>query len=61
MMAERMSLSVVIPARNEEALLGACLDSLSDQSDAVDEIIVVDNDSSDSTAAVARSPRVSLS
>jgi len=50
-----MSLSVVIPARNEETLLGACLDALSDQSDAVDEIIVVDNDSSDSTAAVARS------
>lgn len=50
-----MSLSVVIPARNEEKLIGACLDALGDQSDPVDEIIVVDNDSSDSTAACARS------
>lgn len=52
---ERMSLSVVIPARDEERLLGACLGALSDQSDPVDEVIVVDNDSSDSTAACARS------
>lgn len=48
-------MSVVIPARNEEGILGACLEALSRQSDPVDEIIVVDNDSSDHTAAIARS------
>jgi glycosyltransferase involved in cell wall biosynthesis len=52
---QRATLSVVIPARNEEKLLAACLRALRDQSDAVDEIIVVDNDSTDSTAALARS------
>jgi glycosyltransferase involved in cell wall biosynthesis len=50
-----MSLSVVIPARNEEKLMRACLEALRDQSDPVDEIIVVDNDSIDSTATLARS------
>jgi glycosyltransferase involved in cell wall biosynthesis len=50
-----MTLSVVIPARNEEKLLERCLHALADQSDPVDEIIVVDNDSSDGTAASARS------
>jgi len=50
-----MSLCVVIPARNEEKLLQRCLHALADQSDPVDEIIVVDNDSSDGTAAAARS------
>ena len=48
-------MSVVIPARNEASILGACLAALSGQSDPVDEIILVDNDSSDSTAAIARS------
>jgi glycosyltransferase involved in cell wall biosynthesis len=52
---EGMSLSVVIPARNEHELLGAALNALGDQSDPVDEVIVVDNDSDDATAAVARS------
>jgi glycosyltransferase involved in cell wall biosynthesis len=52
---ERLSLSVIIPARNEERVLGACLEALDVQSDPVDEIIVIDNDSTDSTAAVARS------
>jgi glycosyltransferase involved in cell wall biosynthesis len=50
-----VGLSVVIPARNEESILGACLAALRLQSDPVDEIIVVDNDSSDGTAAIARS------
>lgn len=50
-----MSLSVVIPARNEASILGACLAALGDLTDPVDEIIVVDNDSTDGTAAIARS------
>jgi glycosyltransferase involved in cell wall biosynthesis len=52
---ERVSVSVVIPARNEERMLEACLTALSLQSDPVDEIILVDNDSTDATAATARS------
>jgi glycosyltransferase involved in cell wall biosynthesis len=52
---DAMSLSVVIPARNEENVLGAALRALADQSDPVDEVIVVDNDSDDATVAVARS------
>ncbi len=55
MAGERVSVSVVVPARNEESILEACLAALGRQSDPVDEIIVVDNDSSDTTAATARS------
>lgn len=48
--------SVVIPAYNEEALVGDCLDSLARQDfPGRVEIIVVDNDSSDRTAEIARS------
>lgn len=51
-----MKVSVVIPAYNEEVLLPACLDSLSRQDYPGEiEIIVVDNGSTDGTAAVARS------
>jgi peptidoglycan/xylan/chitin deacetylase (PgdA/CDA1 family)/GT2 family glycosyltransferase len=48
-------ISVVVPARNEERLIGACLDSLlrQDYPGSI-QIIVVDNDSSDRTAELAR-------
>lgn len=48
------ALSVVIPARNEQELIGECLAALREQGDPVDEIIVVDNGSTDGTADVAR-------
>ncbi|MDQ7780190.1 MAG: glycosyltransferase [Planctomycetota bacterium] len=55
-----MKLSLIIPAYNEEKLLGACLSSAKEAiagcgitSDRV-EIIVCDNNSTDATAAVAR-------
>jgi len=54
-----MRLSVVVPARNEAAVLGECLRSLVEQSDVgfvlgVDwELIVVDDDSTDGTRAIA--------
>jgi len=49
-----MLISVVVPAYNEEASVGHCLDSLARQKTAYPfEVIVVDNDSSDHTAAVA--------
>lgn len=50
-----MNVSVVIPAYNEEDLLPACIDSLQCQTYPGEiEIIVVDNGSTDATAAVAR-------
>ncbi len=47
-----MKLSVVIPAYNEESQLPGCLDSLLAQTRAIDEIIVVDNNSTDRTSSV---------
>jgi glycosyltransferase involved in cell wall biosynthesis len=48
-------LSIVIPAYNEEAYLRRALRSIGRQSVAPDEVIVVDNNSTDRTAAIARS------
>ena len=47
-------LSVIVPARNEEASLGACLKSLVSQP-GIFEIIVVDDGSTDRTHAIALS------
>jgi glycosyltransferase involved in cell wall biosynthesis len=58
---ELLELTVIIPARNEEDCLGACLESLVQQSDDVFtlgrdwELIVVDDHSTDRTAEIARS------
>lgn len=46
------AVSVVIPTRNDEEMLRTCLQLLSRQSRPADEIIVVDNASSDDTSAV---------
>jgi len=51
----RPEVSVIVPARNEEACLGACLESLTGQQGVSFEIIVVDDGSTDRTAAIARS------
>lgn len=48
-----LTLSVIVCAHNEAGYLGACLHSLLAQSRRPDEIIVVNNDSSDSTGEVA--------
>ncbi len=56
---ELLELTVIVPARNEEHCLGACLESLEAQSDEVFqlgrdwELIVVDDHSIDRTAEVA--------
>src|SRR5438874_4557658 len=47
--------SVIVPARNEEACLALCLDSLVAQTGIDFEIIVVDDASRDRTAEIARS------
>src|SRR5450755_2060694 len=47
--------SIIIPARNEEANLGACLESLTTQTGLAFEIIVVDDASTDRTREIALS------
>ncbi len=51
----RKTLSVIIPAFNEERLIGACLDAIAAQTDMPDEVIVVDNNSTDLTVEIAQS------
>jgi len=47
--------SIIVPARNEEASLGDCLRSLVEQTGVAHEIIVVDDGSTDGTRAIAES------
>jgi glycosyltransferase involved in cell wall biosynthesis len=49
------TLQVIVPARNEEASLGRCLDSLVGQKGIGFQITVVDDGSSDRTRAIAES------
>jgi len=49
------TVSVIIPARNEEACLAACLESLVQQTGLSFEIIVVDDHSTDRTREIASS------
>jgi glycosyltransferase involved in cell wall biosynthesis len=49
------AVSVIVPARNEEACLGACLQSLVDQGNVSLEIMVVDDHSTDRTREIANS------
>jgi glycosyltransferase involved in cell wall biosynthesis len=57
---ELIDLTVIVPARNEEECLGACLDSLVSQSEEIFdlgrdwELVVVDDHSTDRTAEIAR-------
>ena len=59
--AELLELTVIVPARNEEDCLGACLQSLVGQSEETFqlgrdwELVVVDDHSTDRTAEIARS------
>jgi glycosyltransferase involved in cell wall biosynthesis len=50
-----LQISVIVPARNEEACLGTCLESMVAQDGVQFEVIVVDDGSSDRTAEIARS------
>ncbi len=53
-MSQQPSVTIVIPAYNEERFIGRCLDACIDQSSAPEEIIVVNNRSTDNTASVVR-------
>ena len=48
------SISVIVPSYNDASFLAACLEALAVQTRPADEVIVVDNGSTDDTAAVAR-------
>lgn len=48
------TISVIVPSLNDAGYLAACLDALAGQARRADEIIVVDNGSTDATADVAR-------
>jgi glycosyltransferase involved in cell wall biosynthesis len=46
-------ISAIVPARNEEAVIAACIESLAGQPE-IAEILVVDDQSTDKTAAIVR-------
>ncbi len=47
-------ISLVLPAYNEEHFIAACLDSVASQTEPPDEVILVDNNSTDKTVAIAK-------
>jgi len=49
-----LTLTIVIPVYNEEGYLKACLDTISEQTELPDEVIVVDNNSTDKSAEIAK-------
>lgn len=52
-MKKPLTLSLIIPAYNEEHHLKDCLDSIAKQTVMPDEVLVVDNNSTDKTVAIA--------
>ncbi|MDL2362804.1 MAG: glycosyltransferase family 2 protein [Patescibacteria group bacterium] len=55
MQQNSLSVSIVIPVYNEAQELAACLDAVARQSVAPYEVVVVDNNSTDDSTAIARS------
>jgi glycosyltransferase involved in cell wall biosynthesis len=53
--SKALTLSIVIPVYNEEDHLKACLDSIAQQSEKPNEVILVDNNSTDKTVEIAKS------
>ncbi len=51
---KKLTLSIVIPAYNEQRYLKACLDSIARQVEMPDEVFVVDNNSTDNTGKIAK-------
>ncbi|SNT50575.1 Glycosyl transferase family 2 [Rhodococcoides kyotonense] len=59
------TLSVIVPAHNEESYIGFCLEALVAQGDDIHEIVVVDNNSTDRTVEVVKAfmrtePKITL-
>jgi len=57
-MSARPSVSIVVPAYNEERTIRACVVAALEQTEPADEIIVVNNRSTDGTAAVLDALRI---
>lgn len=55
MLNKVLTLTIVIPAYNEEGYLEACLNSVAEQTVMPNEVIVVDNNSTDKTLNIAKS------
>lgn len=53
-MKKALTLSLIIPVYNEEHYLGACLDAVAAQTVMPDEVIVVDNNSTDKSVEIAK-------
>ncbi len=49
-----MKVSIIVPCFNEEKFLDKCLESISNQTIKADEVIVVDNNSTDKTSSIAK-------
>jgi glycosyltransferase involved in cell wall biosynthesis len=52
--SSNLRVSAIVPARNEEAVIAACVESLAVQNE-IAEILVIDDQSSDRTAEIVRS------
>ncbi|MBA3723803.1 MAG: glycosyltransferase family 2 protein [Candidatus Levybacteria bacterium] len=55
-----LKISIVIPVYNEEKYIGACLESLLKQSEPADEIIVINNNSTDNSVKIIKTFPVRL-
>lgn len=55
-----MKISIVVPAFNEEKYIGKCLKSIINQKVPADEIIVIDNNSTDKTKLIAEKLRIKV-
>lgn len=53
-MSQNLSLSIIIPVYNEEDHLAHCLDAIAKQTVKPDQVIVIDNNSTDSTVKIAQ-------
>lgn len=58
-MPRRPSVAIIILAYNEEDTIASCLETCINQTSPADEIIVVDNNSTDKTAAIVKSIKTS--
>jgi glycosyltransferase involved in cell wall biosynthesis len=55
-----MKISVVIPTHNEEKYIGECLESIANQTEKPDEVIVVNNNCTDKTVEIAQKFNVTI-
>ena len=52
---KKLTVSIIIPAYNEEKVLNHCLESIKNQVEMPDQVIVVNNNSTDRTESIAKS------